>query len=154
MKLIFGIICLIICTYIGHILSKKYVKRRTFFSDFSDFNKKVKNEISFSKNTLIDIIKNFSNKTGVFYLQTRNYFNNKKIVFEDKLLSEQEQSFFKRYLDNLGVLDKTTQIDYLELVEKEIEEKKSTAILEEEKYKKLYLKLGFLIGLIMLIMLL
>ena len=154
MKLIFGIICLTLCIYIGHNLSKKYVKRRMFFSDFSDFNKKVKNEISFSKNTLIDIIKDFSNKNDIFYLQTRNYFDNKKIVFDDKLLSEQEQSFFKKYLDNLGNLDKTTQIDYLKLVDKEIEDKKSTAILEEEKYKKLYLKLGFLIGLIMLIMLL
>ena len=154
MKLVLGIICLLFCVLMGKVLAKKYTDRRIFYSDFFEFNKKFRVEITFSQNTLPTIIGEISNKEGIFYKKLSEYFNaNKRVDLDKSLFSEQENDFFIKYLNSLGKSDRNSQLNQIDSFTSEIESKVSLTKTDEEKYIKLYKKLGFLIGLILLIML-
>lgn len=154
MKIVLGIICLLFCVFMGKVLAKKYTDRRIFYSDLFEFNKKFRVEITFSQNTLPTIISEFRNKEGIFYKNLNEFFNtNKSVALDKNIFSEQENDFFIKYLNSLGKSDKNSQLNQIDSFTSEIENKVSITKTEEEKYKKLYKKLGFLIGLILLIML-
>ena len=56
MNIIIGVFLIILGTFIGYKLSEKYTKRRKFFSDFFEFNQTLKTEITFSNNTVNNIL--------------------------------------------------------------------------------------------------
>ncbi len=58
------------------------------------------------------------------------------------------------YFEKIGRFDKETQLEYLNNVNKIIIEKQQASSLDEKKYNALYIKLSFLIGLILLIIVL
>ena len=69
-------------------------------------------------------------------------------------LTVQEKNFVFEYFAKIGKLDKDTQLEYLKSVSSIILEKQQYSISDEKKYKALYVKLSFLIGLILLIVVL
>ena len=71
-----------------------------------------------------------------------------EFTFNKNYLNKEEIDFFKAYLTRLGSSDKFSQLSYLEEVGVQIDKRLSVATENEKKYKKLYLKLGFLLGLI------
>ncbi len=155
MKLALGIIFLVGCTFLGYYFSRKYVIKREFYCDFYDFNKKIKSEISFAQKSLIEIVDKSSGRKGVFYSNICGFLNEKKDISLDKnIFSQEETDFFNSYLESLGGLDKKTQLDFLNDANEKLEKFKNDSKDEEKKYKSLYIKMGFLIGLIALIILL
>ena len=55
------------------------------------------------------------------------------------------------YVSNIGNSDKTSQLSYLNNFNEVLTEKLKVCKEEEGKYKNLYIKIGFLIGLILFI---
>lgn len=155
MNVILGIISLIFCTGVGYYFSKKYSIRSEFYSNFYEFNKSLKNDISFMQNSLLNFIDKYSTKTTIFYKNTYEYLYEKKEIELDKnIFNDEEKSFLKNYLNSLGGSDKKTQLNYLESVDVNLVDLLNKAKEQETKYKSLYIKIGFLIGLIALIVLL
>ena len=153
MRLFLGIILLLFCLFIGYCLSNKYYFRRLFYSDFLSFNTTFTQEISFKQTTLINLIKNQTIKND-FYIMLSSYVLNKKQELNFTYLTSQEKRDVYEYLDKIGKFDKETQLEYLKSVNNNIVDKQQNCILDEKKYKALYIKLSFLIGLIMLIIVL
>lgn len=155
MNIFLGVAILILSTYIGSISSKKYTERKLFYIDFLSFNNKVKNEVSFSQKTILSILKNTTNNKSDFYDCAKGLFiDNNVFSFEKNYINAEEKDYLYNYLSSIGSSDKVTQIRYIDSVTCNIESKLKEAELNEKKYKKTYIKLGFLIGLIALIVLL
>lgn len=154
MRLALGIIVLVLSTYIGYATSKKYSVRKGYYSAFLEFNKRLKNEISFSQQTLLKIIKNVKDE-NCFYVAIKDVIIDKKSLdLSDKIFSEEEQAFLSNYLSVIGKGDRQSQLKYVETVESQITEYLKNANEDEKKYKVLFIKLGFLIGLMFLVVML
>ena len=154
MRLFLGIVLLVICTYVGYIKSNKYYFRKVFYDDFVRFNSKLKQEVAFKQGTIKNLLDNEKNQTD-FIIGLKNIFSNiqnddKKIYY----LDEDELKEYKTYISNIGTGDKSLMIEYLQSVDESMINKQKQCVLEEKKYKALYVKLGFFVGLIMLILVL
>lgn len=154
MNLFIGILALIVCTVIGYRLSAKYTAKKNFYSDFYDFNKALKGEVSFAQKTIKDLIKNGAAGKGEFFNVINQKFFEKSEDFTVKSLSAEQTNFLKNYLNTIGQSDRSTQLKYLDNAESAISQNLSESTEDEKKYKTLYVKLGFLFGLIILIALL
>lgn len=156
MNIFIGVLFLIFCSVSGYFLSNKYVKKRKFYQDFSEFNKNLINGISFGKSSLKKILNttNSKNNSSDFYKYVNEYIDNYDYRFDDNYLSEEEKTFFNDYLSSIGMNDRRTELNSLNSSAKVIEEKLLNAKEDEKKYRKLYIKLGFLIGAVFFIALL
>lgn len=155
MKVCFGIISIIICVFIGYRLSRKFLEKRKFYQNFFDFNNNFKNEVAFRQRLLLDIVEEFNSKEEVFYLSVFKFFKFEEGKKEKiKFLSIEENEHFYKYLSVLGSGNKQTETDALFEEQKYLSDKLELAIKEEAKYKNLYIKIGFLLGLIIFIILL
>ena len=152
MKILIGILCVIVCTIIGKMLSEKFQKRKDFFSELNNLNQRLKSEITFKQSILKDIVDNLNNETLKSYLVERVFNKNDgiNVVF----LTNDENDFLNDYASNLGVFDKNSQLSFLTSVDAQIQTYYKTSREEEQKYRKLYIKLGFLFGLIIMVVVL
>ena len=153
MRLFLGIVLLLLSLFIGYCLSGKYYFRRIFYTDFYNFNTLFGQEIAFKQTTLVNLINNQSNNTD-FYFLIKNKVLTESNEFCITYLTAQEKNFVYEYLEKIGKFDKNTQLEYLKNVSGIILEKQQNSIIDEKKYKTLYIKLSFLIGLILLIVVL
>ena len=153
MKLVVGIVCVGICTFLGYLLSDKYLKRKNFFANFSSFNKKFIAEVNFSRSTLIEIIKDETDTNDDFYSGITPILNNQKPNFSYSYLKKEEKEFINKYFDSIIGVDEKNLSNHLNYSMEKIGEFYNNALLDEKKYRTLYIKLGFLIGLIALIIL-
>ena len=152
---IFLCLLLVVCfTFAGYLLSQKYKKRKDFYLGFKNFNSKLSTEINFSKNSILKIISELNDDTS-FNIEIKKYIKNSvSYVFMDKYLTSDEVQFFYDYLKNLGVSDSETQLNFLNNINESLAEKCDISEKEYKRYKPLYIKLGFLLGLIIGIILL
>lgn len=154
MKTFLGIILLIISVIIGYFLSKKYTERREFFFQLKGFNESVKKEVLFSKNTIIELVKKLT-PSGKFNNYIKAFFA-KESDLESYLdcLKLEERQYLSNYLSGLGNGDAEEQKKYIESSQADIDKMYTEAFEAEKKYRPLCIKLGFLFGLILLIIML
>lgn len=152
MKIFLGIILVCFSTLLGYILSAKFTFRKEFYNDFYNFNNKLKQEISFRQTTLIALVKTFSNTD--FNLTLKSYIENSTFSFNKNYLKKDEIEYFSNYLKTIGAGDKSSQLDFLDKSNVDILEKQKQTSDEEKKYKILYIKLSFLLGLILFVLVL
>lgn len=154
MNAFLGFIALIVSTYLGYCFSKKFDKRKSFYLEFNEFNKKIKNEISYSQNTIYHIL-NLKNKnqSDFYNCVTSVIINKLPFNFDKNYISLDEKDYFNDYILNIGNGDRVSQLDFLASTSEYLKEKCKSSDEEVKKYKKLYVKLGFLIGLIIFIVL-
>lgn len=153
MKIILGLCSLIICIFVGYFFSKKFSQRLDFFNAFNNFNKRFKNEVGYTKNSIINLIEEETNKND-FHNYLLSFLVSEELKIEEKYLNKDDVIFFNNYLKNLCTSDTEMQIKYLESIDRQIELKVKEANDNDKKYRTLYIKLGFLIGLIIFIVLL
>lgn len=153
MNVVRGLLVFAISAFAGWVFSQKYKKKTVFYNSFKDFNLRVKNEVSYSRNTILHVV-NKVNVENDFNVCVKKFFNEKKFEFGKSYLSEDEKNFFNDYLNTIGLGDPKSQTEYLEKIHAIIDEKRKLAYEEEKKFKPLYLKLGILIGLMLFIVLL
>lgn len=149
------ILCLafipLLSAFLGFTLSIKYGESKEFWDKFGFWHKKIKAEIAFSQNPLAEIFDS-SNKNDGFLIAVKEYLAEKRIKTEFKFLSEDELSFLNKYLQNLGTLDKVSQLNYLNSIEPELTSFSDAAFAKYKKMRPLFVKLGFLLGLIIFIL--
>lgn len=150
MNYFLGITILIISTFIGYLLSQKYSERLKFYECFNLFNKKVKNEVSYTQNTIPNIIDTLD-KQNKFYYVANNFYVKGEFECCEGYLNDNEKEYLKNYLQLITKGNRTTLIKYLDSADTQISEYLKESRNNYKKYKSLYIKIGFLIGLILLI---
>ena len=152
MKLISGILIVIIGILTGNLLSEKFCLRKKFFNDFLLFHQTLINETNFSQKTIKEVLKELDESS--FSKLTYDYFINNVDFPKMNYLKEDEYLFYKEYVSKIGKMDKNTQLSYLLSCSAQITKYYDNSSNEEKRYKGLYIKLGFLIGLIILVVIL
>ena len=69
-------------------------------------------------------------------------------------LNDDENAFLKEYVSYIGRGDNISQMNYLLTCDESIKKLCNSTYEEEKRYRKLYIKLGFLFGLVILVVLL
>lgn len=153
MNIFLGLIVLTACTFIGYLLSKKFTKRKKFFSDFNTFNNLLIKEVAFSQTTIAKLVQNFS-CSGDFIDCVDNFYKKNNITVKDNYLNADEIEFLTNYLNTIGASDKDSQIKYLDGALKVLDKMLNDSTNDEKRYRNLYIKLGFLFGLMAFIIIL
>ena len=159
-KLFLGISVIAFFSFCGYLFAKKYRKRKQFFIQLYEFNNRFLNEISYYRRPIQEFIFKYPYK-GEFKLFIQLFSNNihgAGMLYND--LEHEEFSFLKKeekgilmdYFSMLGRGDSSSQKSYFSSVKEELIKRKNEADVEYKKYGDLYIKLGFLCGLLVLIL--
>lgn len=153
MKIFLCLFVLIIFTALGYIYALKYKERKKFYNDFNIFNKNLANEISFSQNTIVSIVKNIDTNS-TFNKTINSYFIENIKKFEKiSFLNEDENKFYELYLKKIGTADKDSQLNYLKQIGDTLRDKLKACENDYSKYYLTSIKMGFLLGLIVFVFL-
>ena len=152
MRTVFLAIIPMITAFIGYLFSIRYGQVRDFWDKFGGWHKKIKSEIAFSQNSLLEIFGG-NKKADVFSDYATEYVRSKNKPNRLNFLSNEETEFLNKYLQNLGTTDKDSQLNFLNSVEPELVSFTQIAEKKCKTYRPLYVKLGFLFGLIIFILL-
>lgn len=159
MKFIVGIALVGFTTYCGIFLSKKYKVRKTFFEEAYAFNTSVLEELNFTKRPFEEFYQKRSFKgefSGLLMEEHRRRNLKKTLPLELEkysFLNVDEKRFFAEYLSTLGRGDTVSQKAFFSRAGDSLQSFKIKAIEECKKYVDLYTKMGFLLGLAILIIL-
>ena len=152
MRTIFLAVIPIITAFLGYLFSVKYGEVKNFWDKFGFWHKKIKTEIAFSQNSLFEIFEG-TGKSDVFSDYATEYVLGKGEPNKPTYLSDEEIGFVDKYLKNLGTTDKDSQLNLLNSMEFELQNFMQIAEKKNKIYRPLFVKLGFLSGLIIFILL-
>ncbi len=162
-KFFLGIAIIAFTTFLGYLCSKKYRKRKNFFTQWTSFNERFLNEIAYYRRPLQDFFMKYTYKEEFAMLLDRFLQAVKNgIPLHDYLLSTPDFDFLKKeekqgvenYFSVLGKGDSSSQKSYFSAQKQAISEWEKHAKDTAKKYGDLYVKLGFLCGLLILILIL
>ena len=157
-KWILGGAAIIICTVIAYKLSEKFRLRQKFYNDFYLFNKRMCDEMSFTRNSLLSVLASFDAQTPFQRLLNeyrrslteRTPFSCAEIWF----LKEEEKRLTEEYFAALGKTDARTQMNFLKTYDANLKTSADAALSDKKKYVAMYIKLGLLTGIAVLILIL
>ena len=161
LKIIFGVAIVAFTTFCGRILSKKYRQRRRFFTSWREFNEQFINEIAYYRRPLSDFLTlyTFDEEFQMFLqeytqnLQESAKDGENKLGFSEfSFLNEEEKTVLLDYFTMLGKGDSASQKSYFLSFRDTLFKYQTTATEQGKKYEDLYIKLGFLCGLFILIL--
>lgn len=160
LKLLLGIAVVVFTTLCGYIFSKKYRQRRQFFAQLCEFNERFLSEIAYYRRPIADFLTTYTYKDEFNELLTEYYTSLKKAGEGSHLIDFSRFSFLKEAEDTvlndyflmLGKGDSSSQTTYFSSVKGTLAEYQATAAAEAKKYGDLYVKIGFLCGLFILIL--
>lgn len=135
------------------LLTRKYKQRKDFFYNLNLFNERLVNEVSYTKIPLPSFVEKYD--FGGDFKKMLDEKKAKDFQFENyeiSYLSEDEKKFMADYFRMIGNSDAASQRTYLSAVRSEVEDKRKACEETYKKYFSLYLKLGFLAGLILVIL--
>ena len=162
-KFLVGLAIVAFTSFFGYALAKKYRVRKLFFSQFYEFNDRFLSEVNYFKRPIAEVCKRFSYR-GEFdlllagFLKKREEYGEKIGNFsgldlrEFPFLTEDEQSFIGDYFLTIGRSDTHSQKAYFGAAKEKLAEWQKSSEENCKKYGDLYLKLGFLCGLAVLIL--
>lgn len=151
MKIVLAAFIPVISAFLGFIFSARFKESSEFWDEFLSWHKKIKAEITFSQRSLPEIF-NSTEKDDLFLSIAKGFFDTHTIYPKPTFLSKDEYTFLIKYLDSLGTTDKNSQLDFLNSMENELNDFKNAAEIKNKKFRPLYIKLGFLLGLIVFIL--
>ena len=131
-------------------LSKKYTNKKEYYFSFLNFNKLYLSEVKFTKLPIESLVKRCGDNVFTFRLKTS--FEGKMCEYD--FLNQNDNDFYCNYFNNLGMSDSITQENFANNSMEFIKNCLDDAIENEKKYKSLYIKLGFLFGLIIFVIIL
>ena len=160
-KFLLGLVIIGFTSYCGYLLSRKYRVRALFFKQLREFNDRFLNEMSYYRRPLVEFFGKYSYK-GEFGFLLDDFLSNLRSgqVFYDKLfesadydfIKKDEKSFIADYLSMLGKGDSNSQKAYFSSIKDSVKTMETQAQETGKKYTDLYIKLGFLCGLFILIL--
>ena len=160
MKYFLILILIFSLTYIGRGLSKYYIDRQAFFSDFVGFLNYVLSNINFEKSKLSATVNRYNSQSNNKY--THKLLDNDYSYLHHKcdcidcschILKQNEQDVLTHTLENLGKADFDTEKMNIQASIEQINQLLAQAKVENVKYGGLYTKLFLLLGLALSILL-
>ena len=156
LKIVLGFISLFVFTYIGKIYSNKLKRGVLTLNDLCDFNDKVINSVDFYKDDILSLAKktNYSSEFGNL-LKKSNYKKDeiKYPPIQLKSLDKAKNAAICQYLNTIGKSDDKSQLEYLRKNKGIFEGWYFDSIKESKKLSPIYVKIGFLVGLVVFIIL-
>ena len=159
-KFFLGLAIVAICSLLGYVLSSKYRQRKQFYVQLRMFNERFLHEISYYKRPLGEFIAKYTYQ-GQFDEVLHDFYKQlatqkqRHISFdfaEYTFLQKEEHVFLEDYFQMIGKGDSSSQKVYFSSMKEEIQKRCTTAETEYKKYGDLYIKLGFLCGLFILVL--
>ncbi len=160
-KFLLGIAVVAFTSFCGHFLSKKYRIRKVFFKQWKEFNERFLSEISYYRRPLRQFIEVYSYQGEFqqllhdFYLTLDERTPLEKILSETDayaFLKAEEKRGIEDYFLMIGKGDSASQKTYFSSVKERLATLQQTTETEAKRYGDLYVKLGFLCGLLILIL--
>ncbi len=162
-KFLLGVAIVAFTSLCGRMLAKKYRQRREFFKQFQEFNERFLSEISYMRRPLKEFAASYSYQ-GEFQELLNDYFSSleeqlapgtpfyqrEKISF----IKEEEAHVLENYFLMLGKGDSAAQKGYFSSVSGKLVALQAETEREAQRYGDLYVKIGFLCGLLILILIL
>lgn len=129
----------VLTTSIGTFLSANKKKRMQIFSELYEFNEQLILTLKFSRASMEKIAEPF--KFVPYILEGK------------ELITGDEGQFLKDYIQNLGKTDALSQVDYLNERKQILKKYKDESYADYKKYSSLYVKIFFLIGVMVAVLL-
>ncbi|MDE5667839.1 MAG: stage III sporulation protein AB [Clostridia bacterium] len=125
-------------TALGVFLSANKKKRMQVFSELCEFNVRLIMNLKFSKNPLDKVAADFK------HIPTA--------LKGGKVLDGKDGEIISDYFLNLGKSDATSQIDYLNGKKEQLQRYRDESQTKYKKYSSLYIKIFFMVGVLMAIL--
>lgn len=126
-------------TSIGTFLSAGKKKRMQIFSELYEFNEQLILTLKFTRASIEKIAEPYK------YVPD--------ILEGKELLAGDDEQFLQNYIQNLGKTDALSQIDYLNERKSFLKKYKDDSFADYKKYSSLYVKIFFLIGVMVAVLL-
>ena len=162
-KFIVGIAIIAFTSFCGYFLAGKFRQRKLFFKQLQEFNERFLNEISYYRRPIKEFVAKYVYK-GEFNELLHDYFAviQQGGSVQSAFIDESKYSFLKReekrvvedYFLMLGKGDSISQKGYFSSVKQSLSALQIDAETACKRYGDLYIKLGFLCGLLILILML
>ena len=160
-KFFVGLAVIAFSTFCGYFIAGKYRKRCVFFVQFYEFNERFLSEVSYYRRPIRQFFGKYSYKGEfsillsefLFSLENDQVFGKKTLEHAAfQFLKKEEKSMLCDYFLMLGKGDSAAQKGYFSAVKERLTILRGDAQKEEKRYVDLYVKLGFLFGLFILIL--
>ena len=160
-KFLFGVALVAFGSFCGYFLAKKYRQRKSFFAQLHLFNERFISEVSYYRRPIREFANSYAFQ-GEFRSLLMSFLQNieqngggLEIDWKEySFLRKDEQSAVQDYFLMLGRGDSSSQKAYFSSVSGAVSKWDSDASIAAKKYGDLYIKLGFLCGLFVLILIL
>ena len=158
-KFLLGIAIVAFTSFLGYLLAKKYRKRKDFFVQFTLFNERFLSEISYRRRPLSEFFRKYAYK-GEFLTVLQNFFDRIKSERQEPLtesgdfdfLTNEQKSVTEDYFLMLGRGDSSSQKAYFSAQKETLINLEKQAKTDCKRYGDLFVKIGFLCGLLILIL--
>ena len=161
LKFVFGIGIIAFTSFCGYLFAKKYRQRKLFLRQLKEFNERFLSEVSYFRRPIKAFVASYAYKgefdrflklfiEGLEDGQARVYTLDIKAEFP--FLKDAERQTIEDYFLMFGRGDSASQKGYFTSVKERLTTLSTCAENDCKKYGDLYIKLGFLCGLLLLIL--
>lgn len=126
-------------TAIGILLSTEKRKRAKVFEEMYEFNERLLLNMKYSRSSLSVIAADYP------YMQ--------KLLNGENPLGGEDGKFLASYMASLGTTDALSQVDYLNERKSAIKKYKEDSASDYKKYSSLYVKIFFMVGVLIAVLL-
>ena len=140
------------CVLIGYVAGEKYRARKKFFAAFADFNELYLAELAYSRKPLSEFLAGHTFK-GEFR-KVAEAVGERRPLPKFSFLNSDETEMLADYVSMLGRGDSYSQNGYFSAQKDGLEKRRAKTFEEAKTRGELYLKLGFLAGLALIILML
>ena len=160
-KFIIGIAIVAFTSFCGYFLAGKFRQRKLFFKQLQEFNERFLSEISYYRRPIKEFVAKYVYK-GEFNELLHDYFtvmqqgrSVQSVLIDDPkyaFLKREEKRVVEDYFLMLGRGDSLSQKGYFSSVKQSLSALQIDAETACKRYGDLYIKLGFLCGLLFLLL--
>ena len=156
-KFVLGVAIVAFCSFCGVYMTKKYRKKQSFYAQLWEFNERFLSEITYYRRPLIEFLSKYAYKNEFATLIQTFCLGLEKGVFSLEnsrldFLTEEDKIEVEDYFRMLGKGDSVSQKGYFSSVRDTLAKLENETKTEAKRYGDLYLKIGFLLGLLVLIL--
>lgn len=124
---------------LGIFLSASKKKRMQVFAELYEFNEQLLINLKYGRNPVLKVAEPFKFVPSV--------------IKGEKVLNGKDGEVLSEYIVNLGKSDAVSQVDYLNGRKAQLEKLKNESFNDYKRYSSLYVKIFFMIGVLMAVLL-
>lgn len=145
LKYVICVLLVAFSTYLGYFLSEKYRRRKKFMAQLYSFNERFISELNYARRPLKEFFAEYEYKGD--FLALLNSYADKNFNCAFTFLSSDDVNYVNGYFSRLGKGDAYEQSGYFTAQRERLSALRADSENDEKKYGGLYVKLGFLAGL-------